>query len=80
MEDKEILFLYFARDETAITEIDLKYGNKRIGGYDHLRRVRNRYHGYGLKNVSHCLSRYNGKVEVSKDAGIFRVSAYLNSR
>ena len=47
---------------------------------DHLRRVRNRYHGYGLKNVSHCVSRYNGKVEVSKDAGIFRVTAYLNSR
>lgn len=45
----------------------------------HLHRIRNRYHGYGLKNVARCVEKYNGKLEVSKKDGIFQVTAYLNS-
>lgn len=46
---------------------------------EHLSRVRNSYHGYGLRNVARCVEKYNGKMEVSKDMGIFRTTAYLNS-
>lgn len=46
---------------------------------DHLYRVRNNYHGYGLKNVAHCVEKYNGKMELSKVDGVFLVTAYLNS-
>lgn len=46
---------------------------------EHLSRVRNSYHGYGLRNVERCVEKYNGKMEVSKDMGIFRTTAYLNS-
>ena len=46
---------------------------------NHLRRVRNSYHGYGLRNVTKCVEKYDGKIEVSKENGIFSVAAYLNS-
>ena len=46
---------------------------------DHLRRVRSSYHGYGLKNVARCVEKYNGRMEVSKENGVFQVTAYLNS-
>lgn len=45
----------------------------------HLRRVRGNYHGFGLKNVARCVEKYNGKVDITKKNGIFRVVAYLNS-
>lgn len=45
----------------------------------HLRRVRGNYHGFGLKNVSKCVEKYNGKLDVVKDNGVFRVIAFLNS-
>lgn len=45
----------------------------------YFRRVRNSYHGYGLKNVERCVGKYNGKMDISKDNGIFRISAHLNS-
>ena len=45
---------------------------------EHLARVRNCYHGYGLKNVARCVEKYNGKMEVSKANGVFQVTAYLN--
>lgn len=45
----------------------------------HLHRIRNHYHGYGLKNVERCVEKYNGTVETSKCSGIFTVSAHLNS-
>lgn len=45
----------------------------------HLRRVRGNYHGFGLKNVTKCAEKYNGKVDISKEKGIFRVVAHLNS-
>ena len=45
----------------------------------YLRRVRGNYHGFGLKNVTKCVEKYNGKVDISKEKGIFRVIAHLNS-
>lgn len=44
----------------------------------HLRRPRNRYHGYGLKNVARCVEKYSGSMDVSKENGTFKVTAYLN--
>ena len=45
----------------------------------HLHRIRNHYHGYGLKNVERCVEKYNGTMETAKTSGIFTVSAHLNS-
>lgn len=45
----------------------------------HLHRPRGNYHGFGLKNVAKCVEKYEGKLEVSNDSGIFRVAAHLNS-
>ena len=45
----------------------------------HLRRVRGNYHGFGLKNVARCVEKYNGKLDITKKNGIFRVIAHLNS-
>lgn len=45
----------------------------------HLHRIRNHYHGYGLKNVERCVEKYNGTMETAKSSGIFTVSAHLNS-
>jgi len=45
----------------------------------HLRRVRGNYHGFGLKNVAKCVEKYNGKLDIAKNNGIFRVVAHLNS-
>lgn len=45
----------------------------------HLSRARNLYHGFGLKNVARCVEKYGGKMELSKDSGIFRISAHMNS-
>lgn len=45
----------------------------------HMYRIRNNYHGYGLKNVMRCVEKYNGKTEVSKDEGVFQITAILNS-
>ena len=44
----------------------------------HLRRKRNQFHGYGLKNVQHCVNRYHGNLEICTENGIFSVSAHLN--
>lgn len=46
---------------------------------NHLQRIRNNYHGYGLKNVARCVEKYSGKVSIIKDNGVFQVAAYLNS-
>lgn len=45
----------------------------------HLRRVRGNYHGFGLRNVARCVEKYNGKLDITKKNGIFRVIAHLNS-
>ena len=45
----------------------------------HLHRPRGNYHGFGLKNVAKCVEKYEGKLEVCNDSGIFRVAAHLNS-
>ena len=45
----------------------------------HLRRVRGNYHGFGLKNVARCVEKYNGKLDITKKNGVFRVVAHLNS-
>lgn len=45
----------------------------------HLSRPRGIYHGFGLKNVSKCVEKYEGKLEVNCKDGLFRVAAHLNS-
>lgn len=45
----------------------------------HLYRIRNKYHGYGLKNVARCVEKYNGKMNISKNEGVFQVTIFLNS-
>lgn len=45
----------------------------------HLSRPRGIYHGFGLKNVSKCVEKYEGKLEVNCNDGLFRVAAHLNS-
>ncbi len=46
---------------------------------DHLHRIQNSYHVYGLQNLVRCVEKYNDKMDVSKAEGIFLVTAYLNS-
>lgn len=46
---------------------------------NYLHRIRNKYHGFGLKNVERCVGKYNGNIEVSKDKELFSVTARLNS-
>lgn len=43
------------------------------------KRARNLYHGYGLRNVAKCVEKYNGKIEITKENGVFQIAAYLNS-
>lgn len=45
----------------------------------YLNRMHSSYRGYGLKNVERCVEKYNGKLNVSKDAGEFQIAAYMNS-
>lgn len=45
----------------------------------HLQRPRGNYHGFGLKNVAKCVEKYEGKLEVNCNDGVFRVAAHLNS-
>lgn len=45
----------------------------------HLHRARGHYHGFGLKNVTKCVEKYRGKLDVSKSNGVFRVVAHMNS-
>lgn len=44
----------------------------------HFKRVRNQFHGYGLKNVRECVKRNNGTMEVSAENNIFEVSILIN--
>ena len=41
-------------------------------------RSRNRFHGYGLKNVRACVSKYDGELQTMIDDGIYTVTAHLN--
>lgn len=45
----------------------------------HVQKAHSIYHGFGLKNVERCIEKYNGKMVVSKTAGIFQIEIYLNS-
>lgn len=44
----------------------------------HFKRVRNQFHGFGLKNVRECVKRNNGTMEVSAENNIFEVSILIN--
>ena len=57
----------------------LFYGIENPFAPQYQNRIRDRFHGYGLKNVRKCVERYGGTLEVQKDDGIFRVLAHLNS-
>ena len=39
---------------------------------------RNKFHGYGLKNVRRCVERYHGSMEIEDGNGVFCVTAHLN--
>lgn len=45
----------------------------------HSKRIKNHYHGYGLRNVEKCVEKYNGRIEITRDNGVFLFVAYLNS-
>ena len=46
----------------------------------HPPRLKSKYHGYGLKNVSRCVDRYSGKLYIKKENGIFTLTAHLNRK
>ena len=43
------------------------------------KRIREKYRGYGLKNVVNCVKKYKGKVEISKENSVFKLVAHLNN-
>ncbi len=45
---------------------------------EYLSRPRNRFHGYGLKNVQQCVEKYNGTLNISTENNVFRITAHLN--
>lgn len=44
----------------------------------HFKRIRNQFHGYGLKNVRECVKRHDGSMETSAENNIFEVSILIN--
>ncbi len=38
----------------------------------------NRYHGYGIKNVRACVSKYDGELQTEMEHGVYTVTAHLN--
>lgn len=44
----------------------------------HKKQYRGNHHGYGLKNVSRCVDKYQGTLSTNNENGIFRVTAHLN--
>ena len=40
--------------------------------------LNNRYHGYGLKNVRACVSKYQGEIQTHIENGVYTVTAHLN--
>lgn len=45
----------------------------------HFNRIRNHYHGYGLRNVQKCVDKYQGDLNIRNENGSFTVTARLNS-
>lgn len=73
-EDQRIINLKLKKHNNILFyEVSNPYTEK------HLRRIRGNYHGFGLKNVARCVEKYNGKLDITKKNGIFRVVAHLNS-
>lgn len=72
-EQRKISIKLHTHNNILFYELENPYTDK------HLKRIRNRYHGYGLKNVNRCVEKYKGKIEISKSEGIFRITALLNS-
>lgn len=44
-----------------------------------IKRIRNKYRGFGLRNVNRCVQKYGGRVEISKEHSQFRLVAHLNN-
>lgn len=72
-EQRKISIKLHTHNNILFYELENPYTDK------HLKRIRNLYHGYGLKNVNRCVEKYKGKIEISKSEGIFRITALLNS-
>ena len=45
---------------------------------DHVKRVRSKMHGYGLKSVQKCIEKYQGEMMISKEQAVFTLSARMN--
>lgn len=45
---------------------------------EHMKRIRGKMHGYGLKSVQKCVDKYQGEMTISKEHAIFTLSARLN--
>ncbi|MBM6897682.1 GHKL domain-containing protein [Pseudoflavonifractor capillosus] len=56
----------------------LLYALKNPYAEEHIQRVRGKYHGYGLKNVSRCVEKYTGMLSIESNNGIFQFTAHLN--
>ena len=72
-DQRRILLKLNTHNNILFFEVSNPYTN------EHLHRIRNIHHGYGLKNVARCIEKYDGKIEISKNEGIFQVTAILNS-
>ena len=70
--DRKIVLQLRMHNEVLFFKISNPYKDS------HLSRKRNQFHGYGLKNVQHCVDKYQGSMEICSENGIFSVSAYLN--
>lgn len=70
--DRKIVLQLRMHNEVLFFKISNPYKDS------HLSRKRNQFHGYGLKNVQHCVDKYHGSMEICTENGIFSVSAYLN--
>ena len=46
---------------------------------EHFHRIRGKEHGFGLRNVEHCIEKYNGTMIVNRQEGYFELQAHLNS-
>ena len=63
---------------TLRTHYDILY-YKLVNPYDpRNRREEDPMRGYGLQNVRHCVERYRGSIETSKENGFFILTAHLN--
>lgn len=71
-EDRKISFQLRLHNQMLFYRISNPYAQA------HLKRKRNQFHGYGLKNVQECVKRNNGSMEVSTENNTYTVTVLIN--